>query len=86
MSESWDEHADGWDTNQSVVEYSQLAFESLKSQCELSGLRVMDFGCGTGLLAEQIAKQASSVLAVDTSAKMIEVLNNKNMQQKRWRL
>ena len=39
--------------------------------------RVLDFGCGTGLLSEKLAPLCRHVLAVDTSAKMIAVLQNK---------
>jgi predicted TPR repeat methyltransferase len=79
MSESWDDYADDWDSNSDVIEYSKLAFNSLVKRLELSDKEVLDFGCGTGLLSEQIAKTASKVLAIDSSSKMIEVLENKNI-------
>ncbi len=79
MSDSWDEYAEGWDSNPDVIKYSQLAFDSLSSHYDLSGLKVLDFGCGTGLLTEKIASIAASVLAVDTSSKMIKVLMNKRL-------
>ena len=43
----------------------------------LSECRVLDFGCGTGLLTERLAGRCGQVVAVDTSEKMIEVLRNK---------
>ncbi|ATD01495.1 class I SAM-dependent DNA methyltransferase [Pseudoalteromonas spongiae] len=79
MSNSWDEYADGWDNNQDVVLYAENAFKSLTQYTELNGLRVLDFGCGTGLLTEKVAKQAAEIIAIDTSAKMIDVLNAKSL-------
>jgi 2-polyprenyl-3-methyl-5-hydroxy-6-metoxy-1,4-benzoquinol methylase len=79
MSESWDDFAEDWDTNPSVIEYSNEAFDSLSEFINLQGLHVLDFGCGTGLLAEKVALKAASVVAIDTSKKMIEVLNNKKI-------
>ena len=43
------------------------------------GLNVLDFGCGTGLLAEQISPLANKIVALDTSKEMVTVLNNKNL-------
>jgi 2-polyprenyl-3-methyl-5-hydroxy-6-metoxy-1,4-benzoquinol methylase len=79
MSDSWDDYADGWDSNPDVIEYSEKAFDSLSKFTSLEGLNVLDFGCGTGQLTEKIARVASSVVAIDSSSKMIEVLKNKNI-------
>lgn len=79
MSNSWDEYADGWDTNEDVMLYAENAFKSLTQFTNLDGLRVLDFGCGTGLLTEKIAQSAPEVVAIDTSAKMIDVLNAKSL-------
>ena len=79
MSDSWDEYAEDWDSNSDVIAYSRLAFDSLCAHYNLAGLKVLDFGCGTGLLTEKIASMASSVLAVDSSSKMINVLKEKSL-------
>ena len=79
MSESWDDYAEGWDSNSDVITYSQKAFDSLCAVVDLKGLKILDFGCGTGLLTEKIANFASSVLAIDSSPKMIDVLSEKNL-------
>ena len=39
----------------------------------------VDFGCGTGLLTERMSPHASSIVALDSSNKMIAILNNKNL-------
>lgn len=79
MSDNWDEYAQGWENNPDAVLYSEKAFESLCNTVGLEGLTVLDFGCGTGLLTEKMARNASRVLGMDLSAKMIAVLENKQL-------
>lgn len=79
MGASWDDYAAGWDTNPDVIHYANSAFESLCQLVSLNGLRVLDFGCGTGLLTERIAELAATVVAIDPSAKMVDVLAQKNI-------
>jgi len=79
---TWDVHADGWDENPAVRAYSEAAFASLVRLDEdrwlnLDGARILDFGCGTGLLAERLSKSAKDVVAIDTSVEMVHVLNDK---------
>ena len=78
----WDEFAPGWDTNVDVRTYAAMAFDSWDRKVsplvrDLPNCRVLDFGCGTGLLAERLAPVCGRVLAVDTSAKMLDVLREK---------
>lgn len=78
----WDEFAPGWDTNVDVRTYAAMAFDSWDRKVspmvrDLPDCRVLDFGCGTGLLTERLAPICGQVLAVDTSAKMLDVLRQK---------
>ncbi|MCH5372735.1 MAG: class I SAM-dependent methyltransferase [Planctomycetes bacterium] len=41
------------------------------------GMRIMDFGAGTGLLASHVAPLVAKVVAVDTSPSMLEALAGK---------
>ena len=79
MSDSWDDSADTWDTNSDVIYYSDKAYASLIDSINIEGKRILDFGCGTGLLTERVSPLASSVVAIDTSSKMINVLKSKNL-------
>jgi SAM-dependent methyltransferase len=84
MSEDWNEHASRWDDNPDVKIYANKAFTSLVALTDLCGKdwtskRVLDFGSGTGLLAEKVAPYVGELVAVDTSERMIAVLKNKNM-------
>lgn len=79
---SWDDYADDWDEDEGARAYSQAAFERLTRLCaersvRFAGARLCDFGCGTGLLTEKLATACGAVVALDTSAKMIDRLRRK---------
>jgi len=78
----WDDYAGDWDVNEDVRTYAQRAFDSWEEKVapsypNLPECRVLDFGCGTGLLTERLAGRCGQIVAVDTSEKMIAVLRNK---------
>jgi predicted TPR repeat methyltransferase len=79
VSSEWDEYAEGWDSNEDVILYSDNAFESLRTLARLDGMDVLDFGCGTGLLTEKLAQVAARVVGLDTSTEMLEVLEAKGL-------
>ena len=79
MSESWDEYAEAWDDNADVISYSKKAFDALCETINPEGLNILDFGCGTGQLTERLSPIANRILALDSSKKMISVLNNKQL-------
>ncbi len=84
MSETWDEHAENWDREEGVQFYASQAFAALSSHVNVCGndwqnKRVLDFGCGTGLLTEKLAPLVGEVIAIDTSHKMIDVLRGKKI-------
>ncbi len=81
---SWDDEARTWDQDPAVRTYAAAAFRSLQEtlrqrETSLIGARVLDFGCGTGLLTQAMASHARHVVALDVSAAMIEVLDNKRV-------
>ncbi len=85
---SWDDEAATWDDSEPVRAYARGAWRSLQEVCaergvRLEGARVLDFGCGTGLLTEQVAPQAGEVVALDVSAAMLEVLQGKGLDNVR---
>jgi len=79
MNESWDDYAEGWDSDEDVISYSDKAFSTLCEVINPEGLLILDFGCGTGLLTERMATTADRIVAVDLSEKMISVLENKQL-------
>jgi magnesium-protoporphyrin O-methyltransferase len=44
---------------------------------DLSGLRVLDAGCGTGALAFKLAQRGAAVIATDVSASLIEIARDR---------
>jgi predicted TPR repeat methyltransferase len=80
MSNSWDDYAEGWDSNQDVRIYAQRAFDALTMEVDIQGLRVLDFGCGTGLLTEKMVPFAESIVALDASEKMCSILKEKRLE------
>ena len=78
----WDSAADRWDDDPIVRLYAGAAFRSLTDRLaalhgSLDGAAVCDFGCGTGLLTEQIVGPANRVDAIDISPAMLDVLRSK---------
>ena len=80
MSESWDDYADEWDLNPDVIRYAENAYKTLIRNIDITGLNILDFGCGTGLLTEKMATTAEQVIALDNSARMIDILTAKNIR------
>lgn len=67
-----------WDEKSSRVQLAGELFEALCARAPLDAtLRVMDFGCGTGLLTLQLAPHVQSIVGVDASPGMLEVFRNK---------
>ena len=80
--DEWDALAASWDTDAGPRAYAAAAFASLVELLDdagppLDGARVLDFGCGTGLMAEHLVDAGATVVAVDTSMGMLEVLDAK---------
>ena len=84
----WDQYAASWDTDSGPRVYAAAAYASLQrvlsdAGASLEGARVIDFGCGTGLLTERLVAAGSTVHAVDTSPAMLDILGAK-ITQNRW--
>ncbi len=45
---------------------------------DVSGMKILDVGAGTGRLSLQLAKAGAQVTALDVSAKMLELIKRKN--------
>lgn len=71
------EKAISWDSPLKVEISSKFVSEMKKSINFGKSLKVMDFGCGTGLVGLNIAPLVKSVVFIDTSKAMLEVLQNK---------
>jgi 2-polyprenyl-6-hydroxyphenyl methylase/3-demethylubiquinone-9 3-methyltransferase len=45
----------------------------VRDRCELRGKRVLDLGCGGGLLSEALAREGADVVAIDLAPEVLEV-------------
>lgn len=82
LASEWDDVASAWDDEPATRAYASAAYSSLvallrDTPLSLADARVLDFGCGTGLMTERLADAGASVLAVDTSVVMLDVLRAK---------
>jgi len=67
-----------WDENPGRVKMANNIANAILEAISLeSTMNVLDFGCGTGLLTMRLQPFVSSINAVDSSAGMLEVLNQK---------
>ncbi len=74
----FDEKAATWDDNPGRRELARHIFAAMGNLIEWNpAWLVLDAGAGTGLLTLAVALQVRHVTAVDTSAKMLEVLASK---------
>lgn len=80
-NDRFDAEAATWDSKPEVVESSRQCLESLVAHssyfASLSTAKVLEIGCGTGLLTVALAEHVGSVLALDTAQGMINMLNAK---------
>jgi 2-polyprenyl-3-methyl-5-hydroxy-6-metoxy-1,4-benzoquinol methylase len=78
----WDRTASNYDKEEKKDEkiYLQI-IEKLKSYLKTSDI-VLGFGCGTGLVSNEIAKSVKKIHAIDLSLKMIEIAKTKAEKQK----
>jgi len=77
----FDKEAATWDTAQKITLAKNIA-GAILSQVKLTKeMDVMDFGCGTGLLAFHIQPLVRSVVGVDSSKGMLDAFNTKIRQK-----
>ena len=78
MQNPFDDKAQSWDTNPMQIERNRAIAGALRRRIRLSTeMRALDYGAGTGLLSLELASNLGLVLAVDTSAGMLDVLKAK---------
>lgn len=81
MNESekfWDNSASSYDQEeQKDTNTRTKIIEKTKKYLKTSDT-VLDYGCGTGLITNEIAGNAKAIHAIDISSKMIEIAKNKS--------
>lgn len=70
--------ADTWEEDPGRTDIARAVAGAILDDVPLSGTeRAMEFGCGTGLVTALVAPSVGRVLALDSSAGMLEVLRRK---------
>ncbi len=78
----FDQKAVDWDKKKRRVELARAVSSAIKELLpEDQPLEAMEYGCGTGLVGLALAPKLRSLLAVDTSGGMLEVLEKKMLEQ-----
>jgi len=71
----WNRQADAWDENAGVnAALSRVVDEVIEASEPTKTMAAVDLGCGSGQLTLKLAPRVESVLGVDVSSRMIELL------------
>ncbi len=75
----FDTRAQNWDKGNTQVAGAKVIADAIREKISLhKEMEIIDFGTGTGLLGFDIATSVKQVHGIDTSAKMLEKLEEKN--------
>lgn len=66
-----------WDSKPTSQLVAKTTSQTIREHISLENKKLLDYGCGTGLLAFSISDEANSVLGMDDSIGMVEVFNQK---------
>lgn len=78
----FDERAKYWDKKQISLDKTEACINNIKKNIDLSKLKsILDYGCGTGLVAFSLVNEDNEVLGLDSSKGMIEEFNKKANEQ-----
>lgn len=73
----FDAKAVTWDQDPMKVERALTVGQAIAGALPVTGRRILEYGCGTGLLGFALQPQAAQVTLADTSEGMLEVLRRK---------
>ena len=59
-----------------------IRLQYILSKCKLDGKKVLDIGCGGGILSEELYKKGANVTGIDSSSKSISIAKQHAEQQK----
>jgi len=74
-----------WDSTSEfrpLHEINPLRVNFIKSKVDLKGKKLLDVGCGGGILSESMAKEGAHVTAIDQGEKVIKIAQLHNLESK----
>ena len=75
---NFDEQAKDWDSDPGKVERARAVAEAIRKAVPLSkAMKVLEYGCGTGLLSFVLQSQLGQIMLADPSQGMLDVLKEK---------
>ncbi len=79
---NFDADAAQWDDNPGRVKMAETIAEAMRNHCSFTtGMDVLDFGCGTGLVTLHIAPLVRTITGADSSRGMLDVMRSKAGQR-----
>ncbi|MBA3003901.1 MAG: class I SAM-dependent methyltransferase [Desulfurivibrio sp.] len=79
----FDDAAADWEEKPQRVALARRVAEAIQQAIPLSGtMRVLEYGCGTGMVSRTLSPHVAYITAVDTSPQMLEVLGQKAREEK----
>ena len=73
----FDEMAKDWDGDSLRFRVAEGIAGAIRKHAGLGGGKVLDFGCGTGLVSFMIADQVEEIIGLDSSSGMVSEFNKK---------
>lgn len=73
----FDKAAKEWDTKPTSQQVAKSTSQTIREFISLDNKEILDYGCGTGLLAFNLLDKAKLVVGMDSSLGMVEVFNQK---------
>lgn len=73
----FDDKAQGWERDPMKLERALVASRAIAGVVPVGGHRILDYGCGTGLLGFALQPQAAHVTMADASDGMLRVVRDK---------
>lgn len=78
----FDSRAKDWDKKQTSLDKTEACIDNIKKNIDLSKVKsILDYGCGTGLVAFSLLDNEKEILGLDSSAGMVEEFNKKVKEQ-----
>ena len=75
---NFDERAKDWDSDPDKVQRARMVANAIRKTIPLStGMKALEYGCGTGLLSFALQSDLGQITLADTSQGMLDVLNEK---------